>query len=163
MSFTFVVGCEAEHIVVVLLLVSQAVVSYARHCVLAPARFSRGGDGILHGAITQPASIAPVQLSLPCIIQLIERRHDGILFSTCPLSFIEVEVVATQTGEVGEDNTYTERWETDTIAELQLSHKDWTHPLGFEFSVGILTYEWKSLCVSTAVCQPGASASGFSL
>lgn len=70
--FTFVVGGEAEHIVVVLLLFSQAIVADAWHCVLASAGFSGGGDGILDRAVTQPSRVAPVQVSLPRFVQLIK-------------------------------------------------------------------------------------------
>lgn len=105
-------GGEAEHVVVVLLLVSQAIVANARHRVLASAGFSGGVDGILDCAVTQPAGVAPVQLFSPRVIQLIKGRHDGILVTTCPLSVVEIEVVAAQTGKVGEDNTYMRRWET---------------------------------------------------
>lgn len=104
-------GGEAEHIVVVLVLVSQAVVANTRHCVLASAGFSGGGDGILDCAVTQPASVAPVHLSSPRIVQLVKGRHDGVLVPTCPLGVVEIEVVTTQAGEVGEDNTCMERRE----------------------------------------------------
>lgn len=107
-TLTFVVGGKAEHIIVILVLVSQAIVANPWQCVFASARFSGGGYRILDGAVAQPASVAPVQLSLPRIIQLIKRRHDCILVSACPLSVIEIEVVATQTGEVGENDTYME-------------------------------------------------------
>lgn len=117
----------------VLLLVSQSIVANAWHCVLASAGFSGGGDGILDRAVTQPAGVAPVHLSLPRLIQLIKGRHDGILVSTCPLSVVEIEVVATQTGEVGEDNTYMERKETDMTDEQQLGDKTVIYPLCFVF------------------------------
>lgn len=104
-------GGEAEHIVLVLLFVSQAIVANARHCVLASAGFSGGGDGILDRAVTQPASVAPVHPSSPRIIQLVKGRYDGVLVTTCLLSVVEIEVVTTQARVVGEDNTYMERWE----------------------------------------------------
>ena len=108
MSFTFVVRGEAEHVVVVLLFVSQAVVTDPRHRVLAPAGFSGGGDGVLDRAVAQPAGVAPVQLSSPRLVQLVEGGHDGVLVTTRPLGVVEVEIVATQAGEVGEDDTYRE-------------------------------------------------------
>lgn len=111
-SFTFVVGGEAEHVIVVFVLVSQAVVANAWDCVLASAGFPGVGDGILDCAVTQPAGVAPVHLSSPRIVQLVKGCHDGVLAATRPLSIVEIEVVATQTGEVGEDNTCMERWET---------------------------------------------------
>lgn len=107
-SSTFIVGGEAEHIIVVLLLVSQAIVSDARHCVFASAGFSGEVDGILDRAVAQPAGVAPVHLPLPRLIQLIEGRHDGILVPTRSLCVVEIEVVAPQAGEVGEHNTYRE-------------------------------------------------------
>ena len=106
-------GGEAEDIVVVLVLVSQAIVANAWYCVLAAAWSSRVGDGILDRAIIQPASIAPVHPSSPCIIQLIEGCHDGILVMTCPHSIVEIEVVATQAGIIWEHDPYTESCEKE--------------------------------------------------
>ena len=71
-SFTFVVGGEAEHVVVVLVLVSQAIVADTGHRVLASTGLSGVGDGILHRAVTQPAGIAPVHISSPGVIQLVK-------------------------------------------------------------------------------------------
>lgn len=133
MSFTFVVGGKAENIIVVLLFVSKSVVPNSWHCVLASTGFSGDVDGILHRAITQPAGIAPVHLPLPRVIQLIKRGHDGILVSTCSLGVVEIEVVAAQTGEVREDNTYIVRWETDMIDDQQLGDKAIIYPLYFVF------------------------------
>lgn len=133
MSFTFVVGCEAENIVVVLLFVSKSIVPNSWHCVLASTGFSGDVDGILHRAVTQPAGVAPVHLPLPCFIQLIKGSHDGVLVSTCSLSVVEIEVVAAQTGEVWEDNTYIVRWETDMIEDQQLGDKAIIYPLYFVF------------------------------
>lgn len=103
---TFVEGCEAEDVKVVLLLLPQAVVPNARHCVLASTWLSGDIDGILDRAIAQPAGVAPVQLALPCLVQLVEGCHNGVLVPTCSLSIVEVEVVASQAGEVGEHDTY---------------------------------------------------------
>lgn len=107
-SFTFVVGGEAEHVVVVLVLLSQAVVADARHRVLASAGFPGCVDGILHRAVAQPARVTPVHASSPRIVQLVKGRHDGILVATRPLSIIEIEVVAPKAGEVRENNAYVE-------------------------------------------------------
>lgn len=93
----------------VLLLLPQPIVPNAWHCVLASTWLSGYIDGILDRTITQPAGVAPVQLALPCLIQLVEGRHNGVLVPTCSLSIIEVEVVASQAGEVGEHDTYTVR------------------------------------------------------
>lgn len=128
-SSTFVVGGEAEHIVVVLLLVSQAIVSDARHRVLASTGFSGEGDGILDRAVTQPAGVAPVHLPLPGLIQLIEGRHDGVLASTRSLGVVEVEIVASQAGEVGEHNTYRERKAADMTDDHQLGARTTIHHL----------------------------------
>lgn len=99
-------GGEAEHIVVVLLLVSQAIVANAWHGVPASAGFSGVGNWILNRAVAQPTSIAPVQFSLPGLMELFSRCYNGILVSTCLLRSVEIEVVSTKAGEVGEDNTY---------------------------------------------------------
>lgn len=117
---TFVVGGKAEHIIVILVLVSPAVAANPRQSVFASARFSWGGYRILDGAVAQPASVAPVQLSLPRIIQLIKRCHDCVLVSTCPLGVVEIEVVATQTGEVGENDTY---MQADRMDDQQVGDK----------------------------------------
>lgn len=104
MPFTFKVGGEAEHVVVVLLLVSQAVAADARQRVLAPAGLSRDVDGILNASIAQPPGVAPVQLPLPRLVKLVEGRHGGVLVSARPLRVVEVQVVAAEAREVGEDD-----------------------------------------------------------
>lgn len=106
MPFTFKVGGEAEHVVVVLLLVSQAVAADARQRVLAPAGLSGDVNRILNASIAQPSSVAPVQLSLPGCVQLIEGRHRGVLVPACSLRIIEVQVVAAKARKVGEDDAY---------------------------------------------------------
>lgn len=106
---TFVVGCEAKHVKVVLLLLPQPIVPNAWHCVLASTWLSWDIDGILDRTIAQPAGVAPVQLALPCLVQLVEGCHNGVLVATCSLSIVEVEVVASQAGEVGEHDTYAVR------------------------------------------------------
>lgn len=98
-------GGKAEHIIVALLLVSQAIVANAWHSVPASAGFSGVGNWIPNRAVAQPSSIAPVQFSLPGLMELFSRCYDGILVSTCPLRIVEIEVVSTKAGEVGEDNT----------------------------------------------------------
>lgn len=106
LPFTFKVGGEAEHVVVVLLLVSQAVAADARQRVLAPAGLSGDVNWVLNASIAQPSSVAPVQLSLPRCVQLIEGRHGGVLVPACSLRIIEVQVVAAKAGKVGEDDAY---------------------------------------------------------
>lgn len=101
--------CEAEDVVLVLVFVSQAVVSDPRHRVLASAGFSGSGDGILDRAVAQPAGVAPVHPSSPRVVQLVERCHDGVLVTTRPLGVVEIEVVATQAWEVREDYTYMQK------------------------------------------------------
>lgn len=56
---------------------------------------------------------------------------------TRPLSVVEIEVVATQAGVVGEDNTCVESWDRDMTDELQLRGKTRIFPLGFVFSAVI--------------------------
>lgn len=99
-------GGEAEHVVLVLLLVPHAVVADARHHVLASAGLSGGGDGILDRAVAQPAGVAPVQPASPRVIQLVKRCHNGVLVPTRPLRIVEIEVVTTETRVVGEDDSY---------------------------------------------------------
>lgn len=106
LPFTFKVGGEAEHVVVVLLLVSQAVAADARQHALAPAGLSGDVNRILNASIVQPSSVAPVQFSLPRFMQLIEGRHSGVLVSACSLRIVKVQVVAAKTRKVGEDNPY---------------------------------------------------------
>lgn len=106
MLFTFKVGCEAEHVVVVLLLVSQAVATDAWQRVLAPAGLSGDVNWILNASVAQPSGVAPVQLSLPRLMQLIEGCHGGVLVSACTLRIIEVQVVAAKAREIGEDDAY---------------------------------------------------------
>lgn len=104
MLFTFKVGGEAEDVIVVLLLVSQAVASDAWQRVLAPAGLSGDVNGILDASVAQPPGVAPVQLSLPRLMQLVEGCHRGVLLSARPLRIKEVQVVAAEAGEVGEDD-----------------------------------------------------------
>lgn len=104
--FTFKEGGEAEHVIVVLLLVSQAVATDAWQRVLAPAGLSGDADGVLNASVAQPSGVAPVQLSLPRLVQLIEGRHGGVLVSAGPLRVIEVQVVAAKAREIGEDDAY---------------------------------------------------------
>lgn len=115
MPFTFKVGGEAEHVKVVLLLVSQAVASDAWQRVLAPAGLSGDVNRILNASVAQPPGVAPVQLSLPCLMQLIEGRHGGVLCLTGPLRIIEVQVVAAEAREIGKDDAYS----SDMADDLQ--------------------------------------------
>lgn len=115
---TFKVGGEAEDVIVVLLLVSQAIATDAWQRVLAPAGLSGDVNRILNASIAQPPGIAPVQLSLPCVMQLIEGCHGGVLVSACPLRIVEVQVVAAKAREIGIDDAYgsdmTEEMTSDT-------------------------------------------------
>ena len=99
-------GGEAEHVIVVLVFVSQAVVSDARRHVLSTAGFTRVGDGILNRAVAQPPGVAPVQFPSPRVVQLIERSHHGVLIPARPLSVVEVQVVAAEARVVREDDTW---------------------------------------------------------
>lgn len=90
----------------VLLLVSQAIAADARQRVLAPAGLPGDVDGVLNASVAQPPGVAPVQLSLPRLMQLIEGRHRGVLVSAGPLRVVEVQVVAAKAREVGEDHAY---------------------------------------------------------
>lgn len=83
----------------------MTIVSDARPVVGATARRSGFGDGVLHCAIIQPASITPVQATLPGLKQLIKGGDRSILANTGLHSIVEVQVVAAQVGVVWEHNT----------------------------------------------------------
>lgn len=113
--FTFKVGGEAEHVIVVLLLVSQAVATDAWQRVLAPAGLSGDVNRVLNASVAQPSGVAPVQLSLPRVMQLIEGCHRGVLVPARPLRIIEVQVVAAKAREVGEDDAYRSGLTDDSV------------------------------------------------
>lgn len=83
-----------------------AVASEAGPVVGAAAGPSGVDDGVLDCAVTQPASVAPVQAVAPGTIQLIVARNHGTLFLTGLHSTGEVQVVAASVGGVWEHNTW---------------------------------------------------------
>lgn len=90
----------------VLLLVSEAITADARQRVLAPAGLPGDVDGVLNASVAQPPGVAPVQLPLPRVVQLVVGRHRGVLVSARPLRIVEVQVVAAKPREVGKDDAY---------------------------------------------------------
>lgn len=97
---------EAEHVVAVQAAVAWAVAAHARRQTQAPAGLPWQGDGVLHRAILQPASIAPVQALLPGTEELLEGGYHSVLLLTGLLCLGEVELVATLGRLVGKDHAW---------------------------------------------------------
>lgn len=87
------------------LFVAAAIVSDTRSIFGATAGLSGFGDGILHCAVTKPASIAPVQTTSPGIKQLIKGSDTSILVQTGLHGIIKGHAVAANTGGVWEHDT----------------------------------------------------------
>lgn len=85
--------------------VLTAIASEARPIVGATTRLSGFGDWILHCAIIQPASIAPVQATLPGFKQLVNGGNCSTLVQTGLYSSVEVQSVAAHTLGIWEHNT----------------------------------------------------------
>lgn len=103
-SLTLQCRGKAEHVIAALF-VLKAIASEAGPIVGATTRSSGVDNGILHRAISQPASIAPVQAGPPGIIELIVGCNFCALFHTCPHSIDKTEVVAATFVGVWENNT----------------------------------------------------------
>lgn len=103
-SPTFQGRGKAEHIIGALSVLT-AVASDARPVAGAAAGPPGVDNGILDCAVTQPASVAPVQAVSPGIKQLIGACNHGTLLGTGLHSVGEVQVVAASVGGVGEHNT----------------------------------------------------------
>ncbi len=101
---TFVVRGETEDIISFLLLVTHPIIPHTWNGVFASTWLSGFGDGVLHRSVTEPPCIAPIQPISPCIVQLVERCHNGILVSASFLSISEVQVVTTQSRKIWENN-----------------------------------------------------------
>lgn len=71
----------------------------------ATTRLPGLGDGVLHRAVVQPASVAPVQAVLPGVVELLEGGHHSILVHAGFLSIVEVQVIAAKPGRVREDDS----------------------------------------------------------
>lgn len=103
-ELTLVCRGKAEHVKEALF-VTTAIVPDARTTVGATTRCSGVGDGILHCAIIQPASIAPIKATFPGLKQLIVGGDRGILVQTGLPGLLEGHAVAAPTCEVWEHNT----------------------------------------------------------
>jgi len=99
-------GGEAEGVVAVEEAVPLPVAAQAGRQVGAAAAVARRRDGILHGAVGQPAGVAPVQAVLPRREQLLERGQRGLLVAARPLRPEEVEEVASFLGIVREHHAW---------------------------------------------------------
>lgn len=85
---------EAENIEAAAELVASAVIPETSIGICATAGPPGLVDGVLHGSVVQPASIAPVQACLPGVVQLLEGGHHSILVHAGFFTIVEVQVVA---------------------------------------------------------------------
>lgn len=122
-ALTIEVWGEAEHIVAALILVPEAIIPDARHRVLPPTGLPGLGDGVLHGAVAEPARITPVQPGPPGLIELIEGGDDGVLVQAGLLSLVKVQVVTTQPRRVGEYDTWNGREGASWVSSTPKEHK----------------------------------------
>lgn len=86
--------------------VARAVAADARGEVQPTARLAGQADGVLHGAIGQPARVAPVQPLAPGLEELVEGGEDGALLLAHSLGFMEVEPVLPAGRLVGEHDAW---------------------------------------------------------
>lgn len=105
-TLTFDGGGEAESIKAAEKAVLLSVAPHTWSQVHAPAAVTWLRDGILHRAIRQPASIAPVQPLLPRREKLLKRGQSGVLVLAHLLGPKEVKMVAPSVGVVGKDHTW---------------------------------------------------------
>lgn len=94
---------------------SVAVVAYPCRGVLAATLVPGVGDGVLDGAVLQPASVAPVQSIQPGLVELGMGGQDGILLLTHILSLVVVELVAPHPWVVGEHHTWRKEREREIL------------------------------------------------
>jgi len=83
-----------------------AVAANARGEVHPTAGLAGQADGVLHGAIGQPARVAPVQPLAPGLEELVEGGEHGALLLARSLGFMEVEPVLPAGRLVGEDDAW---------------------------------------------------------
>lgn len=86
--------------------VARAIAADARGEVHPTAGLAGQADGILHGAVRQPACIAPVQPLIPGLEELVEAGEDGTLLLAHLLGFVEVEPVLAAGRLVGEHDAW---------------------------------------------------------
>lgn len=86
--------------------VAWAVAADARGEVQPTARLAGQADGVLHGAVSQPACVAPVQPLTPGLEELVEGGKDGALLPARLFGFVEVEPVLPAGRLVGEHDAW---------------------------------------------------------
>lgn len=99
-------GGEAEDIKAVQVPVAGAVAADARGEVHPATGFAGQADGVMHGAIGQPARVAPVQPLAPGLEELVEGGDEGALLLAHSLGFMEVEAVLPAGWLVGEHDAW---------------------------------------------------------
>lgn len=86
--------------------VAWAVAADARGKVQPTTGLAGQADGVLHGAVSQPARVAPVQPLAPGLEELVEGGKDGALLLAHLLGFMEVESVLPAGRLVGEHDAW---------------------------------------------------------
>lgn len=86
--------------------VAWTVAADARGEVQSSAGLAGQADGVLHGAVSQPARIAPVQPLTPGLEELVEGGEDSTLLLALSLGFMEVEPVLPAGRLVGEHDAW---------------------------------------------------------
>lgn len=99
-------GGEAEGIKAVQVPVAWAIAADAGGELQPTAGLAGQADGVLHGAIGQPARIAPVQPLAPGLEELVEGGEDGTLLLAHSLGFMEVELVLPSGRLVGKHDAW---------------------------------------------------------
>lgn len=82
------------------------VAAQARRQVRPTASVAGRRDGVLHGAVGQPAGVAPVQALVPRREELLKRGQGGVLILARPLGPQEVQAVASFVRVVWKHHTY---------------------------------------------------------
>lgn len=100
-------GREAESIVAVEEAMSLPVAAQTRSQVHAATSFTWDSDWILHGAVSQPAGVAPVETLLPRREELLKRSKSGVLILARLLGPEEVKMVASLLRVVGKNHPCT--------------------------------------------------------
>lgn len=85
---------------------ARAIAADARGEVHPTAGLAGQADGVLHGAVGQPARVAPVQPLGPGLEELVEGGKDGTLLLAHLLGFMEVEAVLPVGRLVGEHDAW---------------------------------------------------------
>lgn len=131
---TFDRGGEAKSVKAVEEAMPLPVASQTWSQVHAPAAIARVCDWILHCAVSQPASVTPVQPLLPRREELLKRGQCGILVLTRLLGPQKVKMVASLLRVVGEHHTCGRRtfffftFGDEEVQEVLLSQNLWVSP-----------------------------------